>query len=82
MFGTGDLQLQRAHECAVPPPKGQPYGVPLPGSQVQGRSAVYRHWRFADKPLLDTLDPAIRTAHDGFEAAGTCHGHHTTSLPR
>ncbi|KAK7185522.1 hypothetical protein DPSP01_001863 [Paraphaeosphaeria sporulosa] len=81
MFGTGDVQLQRAQEYAVPPPKGQPYGVPLPGSQTEGRSAVYRHWRFADKPLLETLDPAIKTAHDGFEAAAArypknrCLGH-------
>lgn len=71
MFGPGDLQLQRAQESAVPPPKGQPYGVPLAGTQTEGRSAVYRHWRFTDKPLLETLDPAIRTPHDGFEAAGT-----------
>ncbi|KAJ4289826.1 medium-chain fatty acid-CoA ligase faa2 [Kalmusia sp. IMI 367209] len=69
MFGTTDLQLQRAKELSVPPPRGQPYGVALPGSQVEGRSAVYRHWRFADKPLLETLDPAITTAHEAFETA-------------
>lgn len=72
MFGTSDLQLQRAQELAVPPPKGKPYAVPLPGTKTEGRSAVYRHWRFADKPLLSTLDPAITTAHEAFEAAGTC----------
>ena len=59
MFGQTDLQLQRAGELAAPPPKGQPYSVPLPGSQREGRSAVYRHWRFADKPLLEVLDPAV-----------------------
>jgi long-chain acyl-CoA synthetase len=52
-----------------PPPKGAPYSVPLPGSQVEGRSAVYRHWRFRDSPLLQTLDPAVRTGHDIFEVA-------------
>lgn len=61
MFETTDLQLQRAQELSVPPPRGQPYGVALPGSQVEGRSAVYRHWRFADKPLLAALDPKVRT---------------------
>jgi hypothetical protein len=59
----------------VPPPKGQPYGVALPGTQTAERSAVYRHWRFADKPLLDTLDPAIKTPHDAFEMAGTWDEH-------
>jgi hypothetical protein len=61
MFGQQpDLQQQRAAELAVPPPKGHPYSVPIPGSQVEGQSAVYRHWRFADKPLLEILDPAVR----------------------
>ena len=59
MFGTPDLQMQRAHELGAPPPKGQPYSVPIPGSQIEGRSAVYRNWRFVDKPLLETLDPAV-----------------------
>ncbi|KAH9867455.1 hypothetical protein IAQ61_008049 [Plenodomus lingam] len=67
MFGTQDAQLARAKELHAPPPKGQPYSVPLPGSSAPGRSAVYRHWRFADKPLLDTLVPEISTAHEAFE---------------
>ncbi|KAF1966407.1 long-chain-fatty-acid-CoA ligase 1 [Bimuria novae-zelandiae CBS 107.79] len=81
MFGTQDLQLDRALELAPPPPKGQPYGVPLPGSKTEGRTAVYRHWRFTDKPLLETLDPAITTPHEAFEAAAVrypknrCLGH-------
>jgi long-chain acyl-CoA synthetase len=29
---------------------------------------VYRHYQFADKPLLAALDPSARTAHDIFEA--------------
>lgn len=52
-----------------PPPPGAPYSVPLPGSQKEGRSAVYRHWRFADKELPDSCDPQALTAHSSFEAS-------------
>lgn len=53
----------------TPPPPGSPYSVPIPGSEKEGRSAVYRHWRFRDEPLLRTLDPAVQTMHDAFEAS-------------
>jgi long-chain acyl-CoA synthetase len=46
-------------ELQPPPPVGKPYGVPIPGSKVEGRSEVYRHWRFKDG-LLETLDPNVR----------------------
>ncbi len=52
-----------------PPPPGSPYSLPIPRSERDGRSAVYRHWRFVDRPLLQTSSPDIRTAHDAFEAA-------------
>jgi len=52
---------------ATPPPAGSPYGVPVPGSEVEGRSAVYRHWRFKDGPLLETFDPEVRTFHELFQ---------------
>src|SRR5687768_10035468 len=67
MSGVPDIQLQRAQELAKPPPKGKPYSVPIPGSKVEGRSPVYRHWRFRDGPLLEKLDPAISTGHEAFE---------------
>lgn len=51
----------------TPPANVGPYSVPVPGSEVEGRSAVYRHWRFNSGPLLATVDPAIRTAHEVFE---------------
>lgn len=54
---------------AGPPPNGKPFSVPIPGSEVEGRSAVYRHWRFRDGPLYHTIDPAFRTAHDVFDAS-------------
>ncbi|KHN98230.1 long-chain-fatty-acid--CoA ligase FAA2 [Metarhizium album ARSEF 1941] len=59
------LQLELG---AVPPP-GSPYGVPVPGSERPGRSAVYRGWRFRDRELLTTFDPNVRSIHDLFEAA-------------
>src|SRR4051794_40016978 len=52
----------------VPPPPGSPYGLPVPGSEVEGRSAVYRHWRFIDG-LLQTINPDVLTSHDFFEAS-------------
>ncbi|KAF2672439.1 long-chain-fatty-acid-CoA ligase/ protein binding protein [Microthyrium microscopicum] len=60
--------IERAKGLRVPPEPGKPYSLPVPGSQVPGRSAVYRHWRFTDA-LLETMDPKIRTAHDFFEEA-------------
>lgn len=54
-------------ELSTPPPPGSPYGVPIPGSERPGRSAVYRNWRFRDQPLLATFDPEIQTLHDLFE---------------
>jgi long-chain acyl-CoA synthetase len=60
MFGTTDPQLLRAQELHNPPPKGQAYSVPLAGSETESKSAIYRHWRFTDKPLLDTLVPEVR----------------------
>ncbi|KOS22097.1 Long chain acyl-CoA synthetase 7 [Escovopsis weberi] len=50
-------------------PYGQPQGVPVPGSERPNRSAVYRHWKFRDIPLLTTLDPEVQTIHDLFEAS-------------
>lgn len=45
---------------------GASYSVAVPGSKVEGRSAVYRHWRQKDG-VLHTLDPEITTAHEFFE---------------
>jgi long-chain acyl-CoA synthetase len=53
----------------TPPPPGSPYSLPIPGSAREDRSAVYRHWRFVDTPLLQTYNPEVLTAHDFFEAS-------------
>lgn len=51
----------------TPPPPGSPYSLPIPGSAKEDRSAVYRHWRFVDSPLLQTYNPEARTSHEFFE---------------
>ncbi|PFH62007.1 hypothetical protein XA68_15549 [Ophiocordyceps unilateralis] len=62
-FATDISQLN------APPAPGQPYGLPIPGSERPGRTAVYRHLHFRDRPLVTTLDPTIRSVHDGFEVS-------------
>lgn len=57
----------------TPPANVGPYSVAVPGSEVEGRSAIYRHWRFTNSPLLATVDPALRTAHDIFESSAKKH---------
>jgi long-chain acyl-CoA synthetase len=52
-----------------PPPVGAPYSLPIPGSELEGRSAIYRHWRFVDGPLGNTVDPNVTTAHEMFESS-------------
>lgn len=60
-FLTGDLKTSavlEAEKHRPPPPPGAPHSVALPGSKIEGRSEVYRHWRFTDG-LLSRLDPAV-----------------------
>lgn len=54
---------------AEPPPPGTPYALPVPGTERPNRTAVYRHWKFVNSPLLETFDPAHQTLHDLFEAS-------------
>lgn len=48
----------KADEIRKPPPKGDPHSVTVPGSKVEGRSEVYRNWRFKDG-LCAGLDPEV-----------------------
>ncbi|OAA67858.1 long-chain-fatty-acid-ligase 1 [Niveomyces insectorum RCEF 264] len=57
-----------------PPPPGQPYALPVPNSETPNRSAVYRHWRFRDGPLLETLESDVHTLHESFESAAAFRG--------
>ncbi|KAK9426407.1 putative AMP-binding enzyme [Seiridium unicorne] len=54
-------------QLSVPPPPGSPYAVPVPGTEREGRSHTYRHWRFRDGPLLNLYDPTVRTFHELFQ---------------
>ena len=61
--------VERGREISIPPPRGQPYSITLPGSKKEGRTPVYRHHKFKDG-LLRSLDPNVSTAHDMFEGSG------------
>ncbi|KAI5863411.1 acetyl-CoA synthetase-like protein [Durotheca rogersii] len=56
-------------QLSTPPPAGSPYALPVPGTERENRTPVYRHWQFLDKPLLETYVPEIRTFHDLFQDA-------------
>lgn len=56
-------------KCSTPPPPGSPYALPIPGSERENRTAVYRNWAFRDGPLLERLEPHCLTFHDLFEEA-------------
>lgn len=58
-----------AKELGLPPPAGSPHSVPIPGTERPGRSPIYRHWRFTDKPLLTCLDPEVLTVDALFESS-------------
>lgn len=62
----GTVAMDVAAKMYAPPPVGVPFSIAVPGSQKEGRSHVYRHWRAADGPI-QTLDPAVTTVHELFE---------------
>ncbi|GJN74128.1 AMP-binding enzyme [Purpureocillium lilacinum] len=65
------LTPAEAKDLGQPPAPGSPYGVPVPGSERPGRSAIYRHYRFRDRPLLTSFDANIRSVNDLFESAAS-----------
>ena len=67
MVALDSVAIRNARELQPPPKQGDPFSVPVPGSQKEGRSLVYRHWRFRDS-LMETLDPAIHSIHEAFES--------------
>ncbi|KJZ77776.1 hypothetical protein HIM_02953 [Hirsutella minnesotensis 3608] len=64
---TGKISTSELRQLGAPPAPGSPYGLPIPGSERPGRSAVYRYHRFRDTPLMTTLDPELRSMHHIFE---------------
>ncbi|KAI2471820.1 acetyl-CoA synthetase-like protein [Annulohypoxylon bovei var. microspora] len=71
MGGIGPDPQTVAHikELSAPPPPGSPYSLPVPGTEREGRTPIYRHYKFTDKPLLETYVPEIRTFFDLFQDA-------------
>ncbi|KAK9374081.1 eukaryotic long-chain fatty acid CoA synthetase (LC-FACS) [Lipomyces chichibuensis] len=69
----GDITVNRT-------PYGKPQGVPLPGSEKPGYSAIYRNAHHPEA-LIDTIHPTILTLYDGFansvrnHADANCLGH-------
>lgn len=59
LLSTTSVAVDEAAKYRPAPPKGAPYSIALPGSKQEGRSEVYRHWRFKDE-LMGSLDPAVR----------------------
>lgn len=74
------LALETANKIIPPPPPGQPYSIPIPGTQQQGRTPIYRHWRQREG-VINTIDPSVKTVHDFFEQTASrlpkknCLGH-------
>ncbi|OJJ53987.1 hypothetical protein ASPSYDRAFT_94481 [Aspergillus sydowii CBS 593.65] len=66
-FSQERAHFVRAAELNQEPPKGKPYSVPIPGTQKDGRSPVYRAWNTQEE-LVKTLDPKVTTAHEIFES--------------
>ena len=56
-------QAIKHHEA---PARGQPFSVIVPGSEREGRTPAYRHYKYRDG-LLKTLDPNVTTVHEIFE---------------
>ncbi|KAI0479072.1 AMP-binding enzyme [Xylariaceae sp. FL0804] len=65
-IGPNPQTVAQIKEISAAPPPGSPYALPVPGSEREGRTAVYRHWRFANKPMLTSYAPELRTFHDLF----------------
>jgi len=62
-------------KVSPPPPPGSPYALPIPGSERENRTAVYRHFRFRDTPLVETFEPDKQSLHDLFEEVVKYRGH-------
>ncbi|KAI1447449.1 acetyl-CoA synthetase-like protein [Annulohypoxylon stygium] len=68
-IGADPQVLAYIKELSKPPPPGSAYAVPVPGTEREGRTPVYRHFKYVDKPLLETYNPELRTFYDLFQDA-------------
>lgn len=72
LLSSRPLYQQKAAEYQEIPPKGQPYSIALPGTEKSDRTSIYRHHKSRNESsLLQTLDPAVTTGHEMFEAAAS-----------
>ena len=67
LLSSEPTHVSKAREYSKPPPKGNPYSTAVNSEAVEGRSKVYRHWRFRDGPLVN-IDTQIQSVHDLFES--------------
>lgn len=59
LFSSEPALQAAAAQYSQQPPKGTPESVPVPNSELPGRSKVYRHWKVGSKELPKTLDPKV-----------------------
>lgn len=59
LFSSEPALQAAAAQYSQKPPKGTPESVPVPNSELPGRSKVYRHWKVGNKELPKTLDPKV-----------------------
>ncbi|KAL4927812.1 putative AMP-binding enzyme [Aspergillus undulatus] len=71
-FSQERAHFTRAAELNQEPPNGKPYSVPIPGTEKEGRSPIYRSY-WTQKELVKTLDPNVTTAHEIFESTANAH---------
>lgn len=67
MASTPVLSDNAIANLSVSPPPGKPHGVAVPSSAKEGRSAIYRHYKFRDGPLVSTFNPSVQTIYDYFQ---------------
>lgn len=54
-----DPALEYGKTFVSQPPAGSPHGVALAGTQKEGYTPVYRHWRAGEGELMKTIDPKV-----------------------
>jgi long-chain acyl-CoA synthetase len=59
MFSSEAPHQALVNSFLVPPPKGTPESVAIPGTEKPDRSPVYRHWKIGSGELMQTLDPKV-----------------------
>lgn len=50
--------IARSRELDAPPPEGTPASVPIPGTELPGRTPIYRAWT-AQKESVSNLEPEV-----------------------